>query len=259
MLRPVCFRRSLVLGGSWRLPLGILAGLMGLLEPDSAARAAGGAYVVDDIETGNPGDCKVESWVQAASNHDFAAVTSPTSVVELGIPVEFGGQFQRARSADVWTTTGGVKAKARLIPAAGHRFGLGISGGANWDMSSGANTGGFVTVLVTTQPHENLRINVNGGWLYDNVADIGYATWGVGFEWAFVKPLTLIGEVYGQYGKLPSVADGDPPSPNTTRQPKAQFGLRFTPQQSFDIDLIYGHKFGGENAHWMTLGLNLRF
>lgn len=241
------------------MPFGALVGLLGLIGPETAAQAAGGAFVVDDVEIAKPGDCKVESWVQAASNHDFAAVTSPACVANLGMPVELSGLFQRSRSSDTWGTSGGVKAKVNLIPVEGHPFGLGIAGGVNWDLLSGANTSGFFYVPVTFQLRENFRINVNGGWLYDNVANIGHATWGAGFEWAFVKPLTLIGEVYGQYGKLPSVAADDAPAPNAIRQPKAQLGLRVTPQDNFDIDVIYGHNINGENAHWLTLGANLRF
>ena len=68
----------------------------GVLLP-AQAHAAGGAFAVDDVEIGKPGDCKVESWASIASNHDFIAVTSPACVVKLGIPVELGGQLQRSR------------------------------------------------------------------------------------------------------------------------------------------------------------------
>jgi len=38
-----------------------------------------------------------------------------------------------------------------------------------------------------------------------------------------------------------------------------QAGLRVTPTEKLDLDLIYGHNITGENAHWFTAGLNLRF
>src|SRR6185437_10463138 len=87
--------------------------------------AAGGAFVVDDVEIGKPGDCKVESWVSFGSNSDFTAVTSPACVANLGIPVELGGQLQRSRDDGDWGTSGMLKAKANLIPVANHPFGLG--------------------------------------------------------------------------------------------------------------------------------------
>ncbi len=230
----------------------------GLLLP-TRAHAAGGAFVVDDAKIGNPGDCEVDSWQSAASNHDFAAVANPFCVVKLGIPVELGGLLQRSRSGGLWDTSGALMAKTNIIPTDKHPFGLAISGGSTWDLVTGANTGGYINVPVTFQLRDNFRINVNGGWLYDNVAKINYATWGAGFEWNFVRPLTLIGEVYGQIGSLPSIADGDPPPQNTIRDPRSQLGLRFTPRDNLDIDLIWGHNVTGENAHWLTLGFNVRF
>jgi hypothetical protein len=100
---------------------------------------------------------------------------------------------------------------------------------------------------------------LNGGWQYDGVAKINYATWGVGFEWIFVKQWTLIGEVLGQAGGLPAAAPGDSPAPRAIIEPRTQLGVRFTPQDNIDIDLIWGHNIAGENAHWGTLGVNLRF
>ena len=74
---------------------------------------------------------------------------------------------------------------------------------------------------VTFQIRDKFRINVNGGWLYDNGAKISYATWGAGFEWNFVKPLTLIGEVFGQAGALPAV-DRRPAVTQPIREPRTQ-------------------------------------
>ncbi len=236
----------------------LLIALGNLLLPADVL-AAGGAFAVDDAEIGKPGECKVESWASAASNHDFTAVTSPACVVKLGIPVELGGQLQRSRADGAWGTSGTLRAKANLIPVENHPFGLGVSGGSSWDLVTGANSGGFINLPATIQLQEKFRINVNGGWLYDNVAKIHYLTWGAGFEWNFVKPLTLIGEIYGQAGRLPAVDEGEAPAPKAIREPRAQIGLRFTPQDKVDIDVIYGHNITGENAHWLTLGLNLRF
>ncbi len=240
----------------WRALASIVFAAAVLLP--ARAHAAGGAFVVDDAAIGKPGECKVESWASFGSNSDFTAVTSPACVANLGIPVELGGQLQRSRDDGAWGTSGMPRAKANLIPVANHPFGLGISGGSSWDLVSGANTGGFINVPVTFQLRENFRVNLNGGWSYDAVNKINYLTWGGGFEWNFVKPLTLIGEIYGQAGKLPAVDEDEPPAPNAIREPRTQIGLRFTPQDNFDIDVIYGHNITGEN-HWLTVGLNVRF
>ncbi|MSP31349.1 MAG: hypothetical protein EXR03_00805 [Pseudolabrys sp.] len=231
----------------------------GVLLLPATVYAADGAFAVDDVEVGKPGECKIESWASAATNHDFTAVTSPACVVKLGIPVELGAQLQRSRGDGVWGTSGTLKAKTNLIPVENHPFGLGISGGSTWDLITGAHTGGFINVPVTFQIQEKLRINVNGGWLYDNAAKIHYLTWGAGLEWNFVKPLTLIGEVYGQAGRLSAVGKDEAPAPNSIREPRTQIGLRVTPQDNVDLDLIWGHNIIGENAQWLTLGVNLRF
>src|SRR3954447_711773 len=93
-----------------------------------AAHGAGGAFAVDDAEVGKPGECKVESWVSFADNNDFAAVTSPACVANLGRPVELGVQLQRTRGGGEWGTALTLKAKTNLIPVEGNRFGLGLSG-----------------------------------------------------------------------------------------------------------------------------------
>jgi hypothetical protein len=237
---------------------GAILGTAALLAP-RAGLAAGGAYVVDDVEVAAPGACKVESWASFATNSDLAAVTSPACVVDLGRPVEIGGQFQRSRSDDAWGSSAAAKAKMNLIPLEGQPFGLAISGAATFDLITGQASSYSVNVPVTFVVNDQFRININGGYLYDRANRIDYATWGAGFEWNFVKPLTLIGEIFGQAGKLP-LADVDAaPSPNAFREPRFQAGLRVTPQDNLDIDLIYGRNITGENANWMTVGLNVRF
>src|SRR5438128_2595177 len=77
----------------------------------SQARAAGGAFAVDDSEVGKPGECKVESWVSFAGNSDFIAASAPACVVNLGRPVELGVQVQRTRSDGEWGTGLTLKAK----------------------------------------------------------------------------------------------------------------------------------------------------
>lgn len=233
----------------------------GLALNSGHALAAGGAFAVDDSEIGKPGECKVESWVSLASNRDVSAATSPACAVKLGIPFEIGGQLQRSRSDSAWSTSGTLKGKVNIIPAEGHAFGLGLSGGTSWNLLNGANTGGFINVPITFALREDFKISVNGGWTYDATTKIGYVTWGAGFEWNFTKalPLTLIGEVYGQDGRLAPVEPGDAPANNSLREPRTQLGLRYTPKENIDLDVIWGRNITGENANWVTLGVNLRF
>lgn len=233
--------------------------LLALTGMENSARAAGGAFVVDDVEIAKPGDCKVESWVQGASNHDFAAVSAPACVVQLGIPVELTTQFNRTRSADTWQTSVDLKGKVNIVPVATGKVGVGFVGSFNWATSNGQYLGNFLYVPLTYQMTDDFRINLNAGWLYDGMAMLHSAYWGAGFEWNFVKPVTLIGELFGFYGNLPTDPSNLGDGPRALREPRLQTGLRFTPQNKFDIDVIYGHNINGENAHWLTLGLNVRF
>lgn len=217
----------------------------------AAAQAAGGAFVVDDALIGNPGECKVESWVSIASNHDVLAVTSPACVINAGIPVEAGATLVRTRSDGEWSTGLGPKAKINIVPLDDRGFALGLSGTTLWNLSTGQNVGSTVNVPFTIQASKDFRINLNGGWLYDAVERVNYGTYGAGFEWNFVQPLTLIGEIFGLAGRRQDV--------RSVTEPRTQLGLRWTPAESVDVDLIYGRNIAGENAHWLTLGLNLRF
>ncbi|MDO9413454.1 MAG: hypothetical protein Q7T81_12860 [Pseudolabrys sp.] len=230
----------------------------GLLLAPASAHAAG-AFAVDDSEIGKPGECKVESWVSFAGNRDLVAATSPACVFNAGIPLEIGGQLQRSRSDSAWSTSGVVKAKANLISSEGNAFGIGISGGSGWNLITGAGTGGFINVPVTIALRDTFKINLNAGWMYDTPSKIGYFTWGTGFEWNFVKQFTLIGEVYGQDGRLATPEPDAAPSNNSVREPRTQLGLRYTPKENVDFDVIWGRNITGENSNWVTLGVNLRF
>jgi hypothetical protein len=222
----------------------------GLLLPADAL-AAGGAFFVDDAAIGKPGDCKVESWVSFASNHDLTAVTQPACVVNFGIPVETGATLVRIRNEDGWSTGAGPKVKVNILPIGNNGFGLGFSAATLWNLGTGQNVGSNINVPATIQASKDVRINVNAGWLYDAVVNVSYGTWGAGFEWNFVQPLTLIGEVFGLAGPQQDV--------RTVTEPRVQVGLRWTPVDAVDLDLIYGRNIYGENANWFTLGLNLRF
>ena len=64
-------------------------------------------------------------------------------------------------------------------------------------------------------------------------------------------PITLIAEVFGLVGERTD--------PRSIIDPRFQAGIRFTPIETVDLDLIYGRNIAGENANWITVGLNVRF
>jgi hypothetical protein len=218
------------------------------------AHAAGGAYVVDDAIIDDVGACKVESWIALASNTDLAAVSTPACVVPLFLPTELGLQIAHTRADGMWDTSLTPKFKTTLVKPDVGKFGIAVSGGATFDVVTGASTGAFVNIPVTFQATELLKLNVNGGWLYDAINIISYATYGAGVEWQPKKdgPITLIAEVFG-------VAGDRMDAPHSVIEPRFQAGIRYTPIETLDLDLIYGRNIAGENANWITVGLNVRF
>jgi hypothetical protein len=240
MMRHTYARRSVA---TWQASI---AALLVAAAPSGSAQAAGGAYAVDDAEVGAPGACKVETWGSFADNSDRIGVLAPACVVNIFKPVELGVQIARSRADHVWATDGAVKGKVNILPVETGKIAVGLVGGVGFDLLAGDTANVFVLVPFTYQISEQFRINVNAGWLRETEERQNFFTWGAGFEWKPVEPVTLIAEVFGQAGHGQS-------------DPRFQAGVRFTPRDWFDIDVIYGRNITGEDANWITLGLTVRF
>jgi hypothetical protein len=142
------------------------------------AIAAGGAFQVDDVEIGPVGSCKVESSGSFADNTDRIGIVSPACVVDLGRPVEPTAGFVRFRSDGEWGSFLVTKGKVNLIPVEPNKLGLGLIAGTAFDLVHRNVNGVFVTVPATWQPHEQLRVNLNGGWFWDPSVGQHVASWG---------------------------------------------------------------------------------
>ena len=227
-----------------------MAGTALLCLSSVAARAANGAYAVDAADISEVGSCKVESWIQAATNSDFSAVANPSCVVNPFQPVELSLLTNRARSDGEWSTSVAPKAKMNFLPTGIGRFGVSAYGGASFDVLTGEALSAFAVIPATYRLSETMRINLNGGWLWDRTVDRHYLTYGVGFDWKFTDTLQWTIEAYGQAGAT------DTPS---VVRPRFQTGVRYRPNEIFSVDVIYGHNITGENANWITLGTTIRF
>ena len=97
--------------GAKRITFAGLAAIVALGLSDDA-RAANGAYAVDAADVGEAGSCKVESWLQAATNTDFTAVANPSCVVDMYKPVELSMQAVRSRA----TASGATRWRQRPRP-----------------------------------------------------------------------------------------------------------------------------------------------
>jgi hypothetical protein len=234
----------------WHLPAASIFALV--ITIPSRVEAAGGAFVVDDAEIEETNTCHVESWVSFARNNDFVGVSSPACTVDLIRPVEWSLQLQRSRAGGAWTSSIIPQAKTIFQPVETGKVGYGLSVGAMLDPINNQHTGSYAYVPATWQIVEQFRINANLGWRHDRSADLHWLTWGAGFEWEVVKPITLIAEVFGELGHRP-------PHERSLADPRMQAGVRVTPVDKVDIDVIYGHNITGERTQWLTVGLNIRF
>lgn len=230
-----------------------VAAFAALVLLSSHGHAAGGAYFVDDAAIDDVGACKVESWVALASNTDLAAVSAPACVVPLFLPTELSVQAVRFRMDGEWGTALAPKAKMTLVKPEVGKFGVAIVGSSIFNVSTGELGSSFIYIPVTYTVTETFKFNVNAGWSYDHSAALHYAIYGAGFEWIPVKdgPVTLIAEMFGFIGERTD--------PRSIIEPRFQAGIRITPIETVDLDLIYGRNIGGENANWVTVGLNVRF
>src|SRR3982751_2258769 len=170
--------------------MGIRAGCIGLVAVTAIftgfssrdAWAANGAYAVDAADISEVGSCKVETWMQAATNTDFSMVANPSCVVDPFKPVELSMLSNEARSGGDWSTTLAPKAKMNIVPTGIGKLGFSFSAGGQFDALTGENLTAFATIPATFRLSETMRINLAGGWLWDRTIDRHYLTYGVGFD-----------------------------------------------------------------------------
>ncbi|MFL5068332.1 MAG: hypothetical protein ACJ8D9_01965 [Xanthobacteraceae bacterium] len=215
------------------------------------AHAAGAAYQVDTAEVSEAGACKVESWLSLASNRDVIGAVSPACAFDIGRPLELSSQFTRSRDDGEWTTNAAPKAKVNLAPSGIGVFGVAVTATTFFDLTAGQNTGMELVIPATIRLSNNMRVNLNAGWLWDRIAERHYAFYGAGVDLRTSDNVwTLTAEVFGQAGSAEI---------NSVVQPRFQAGLRFRPVDRFNIDLIYGRNIAGENANWVTVATVIRF
>src|SRR6266404_4839643 len=136
--------------GYWAGRIAIAAGAAILAGfPDSVARAANGAYAVDAADISEVGSCKVESWLQAATNTDFSAVANPSCAVNIYRPVELSLLTNRSRSGGDWSTSIAPKAKWNIVPTGIGKFGFAFYAGGSFDALTGDNLTAFAVVPAT--------------------------------------------------------------------------------------------------------------
>jgi len=233
--------------------LGLAAALFELLALACSQDAlAAGALAVDEADLDPVGHCKLESWLSFGSTGDRIAVAAPGCVFDFGRPVEATLGVVRTRVSGTQETGANAKLKTLITPTVDGKVSVAVSAGATYGVNSGQMADVAATVLTTFRVAENIKLNLNGGWL-NNLADQRHlATWGAGIDWSLSDRISLIGETFGLVGHR----DAARPHAN---DPRAQVAVRFKPTENVDFDVIYGRNILGEHAHWITIGLNVRF
>lgn len=216
------------------------------------AGAANNGYAVDAADISESGSCKIESWLSSATNTDFSAVANPSCVVDPFRlkPVELSLLTNRARSDGEWSTSIAPKAKINLVPTGVGSLGFSFYAAGAFDALTGENHTVAAVIPATYRLSETTRVNVNGGWLWDRILDKHYFIYGIGFDWKFTDTLQWTIEAFGQAGSAEA--------PSTVR-PRFQTGMRYRPNETFSVDVIFGHNITGEGASWLTIGTTIRF
>lgn len=235
-----------------RMAVLLAAGAMAGLD---RASAAGSAYQVDTGVISSPGACKLDSWVSSAASKDFFAAVAPTCVADLYRPVELSAQFSRLRSDEEWTTALAPKVKTNIVPGGGvGEWSVAVAVTAAYDFTAREFAGVNFTAPATLRLSENVRMNINAGYLRGLNPGRDFFYYGAGIDLRSPNNVwTVTGEVFGVLA-APREEDkrGD-------LQPRWQLGLRWRPVDEFNIDLIYGRNLFGESANWITLGTTMRF
>lgn len=239
----------------WRRCWTVIAIALMALSVASVAQAAGGAFAVDDAGVDATWRCKAEGWLSAANNSssDWTAVAAPACVLPLlGHRFEAGAAFLRGSAQNEHGNGFTIKAKTPLpLPtfdfAQNDRFGVALVWGGSFDAMTGQTHTMFFNAPATFRLTDALLVSVNAGYHEDKIGSYNAVTWGAGFQFNLksvsLDKLTLIAETFS----------------NHRDHTATQIGLRFTPFEKVDIDLIYGYNLTSEEASWLTLGLNLRF
>ncbi|MBG7369830.1 hypothetical protein I5J30_07445 [Pseudomonas aeruginosa] len=242
---PAPLRRAL----RWRL--GFLAGALAavlLLALLSEARAAGGAYRVDDGEINPVGECNLDTWHQRERRHAnrYQSVLAPACTFSALPSLQLGaalvgegdaGQRQRRLSPELKTP---LLAREEL----GLALALALTADVYLDRRHAFEGAGF-SLPLSYQPTTALRLNASAGrgHAYAEGARQHRWNWGVGLEYALGEPLTLIAERFGE-----SAGDSG-----------WQAGPRWHLGQRLDLDLLLGAHLRGERERWLVSGATLRF
>lgn len=219
------------------------AGLLALaaLALAPAARAAGGAHIVDDANVEAAGGCQVVATASAYGGRrglgGVSGACTPAARPRLELGVAASHLLDAAHD-----TQAGPAAKLNLRPTE-TGLGLGLAASSGWSLRSGRLETVSVVVPASIALGEAARLNLNAGWTYARLAPHPHAVfYGAQVEADLARGVTLVAEAFGRgHG-----------------HPGAQAGVRWTLGDGrLEIDLLAGRRTDGVNRSAVTLGLTV--
>lgn len=217
-----------------------LAAAAGMASADLAF-AAGGAHVIDDSEVETAGLCHAETWFTEFGDGRGLVNVSPACTFRALPTVEFGAGITHGWQDGDEQTLIGPSLKVALRPVDADA-GVGVALSAAIDPSTGTVATAAVLVPVTIDLSPKIRTNLNIGYLWARSGDRHVLFAGAQIEARVHDTLSLMAEGFIRNGHSPGF----------------QAGLRWTPRQWVDVDLLGGHRVDGTAATAFTIGLTLR-
>jgi len=222
----------------------ITAGLLLLaLSTWSAARAAGGAHIVDDSEVETPGTCHVELWVTRFVPGNGYANAAPACTSKRIPFLEVGLAYQDYWSEENNAPILGPTVKVNLRPQ-DSGLGLAIEANSGVNILTGDLNFASVFAVMSIPIREKYRVNLNAGWNYlqGDMPDAFF--YGAQIEAEIGRDVTFMVE---GFGRAPGIGG-------------IQAGVRYNPKGGpLDFDLLAARFLGADQPFFFTVGVTVRF
>lgn len=212
--------------------------------------AARGArpFVTDDARIAPARGCQLETWGQVGPDGDQVwalPACNPFGHVEFTLGAAFLPDVDHHGPAHP-ALLAQVKALFRELPPDG--IGFGLAGGSLIDAkplpAPEAQLGNLYLYAPVSVSASRLRLVLHGnlGVRHERHDDLTRATWGLGSEWAPLRRVEAIAEVYG----------------DSRASPHVQVGGRFwVVPDHVQLDFVLGREFSGAAGDWVSVGLRL--
>jgi len=206
------------------------------------AYASGGEHVVDDAAVETPGTCHLENWVTLSSGDGGLVNSGPACTRKAWPNLELGGFVAHGWTHDLDDTLIGLSPKL-MLRSEDRGIGIGIATSVGYGIDRARFETASVIVPVTIPAGEDLRFNLNAGWLWARAGHRHDMFVGAQAEVALRKKLNLMVETFTRdKGKV-----------------GGQAGLRWTVAGgAVDLDLVGGRFVDGYTRSAITFGVTIR-